>query len=399
VRSRRIACIWFPHFRAQIALAQGEKSPLIVHHQGNVVDACAGATTCGVAPGMALSHAQALCPQASAVSVSHAAHVATWERVLDALALHSPSAESEEIGIAYLEAGGMARMYRCPESWCEQLHAEAQTVIQAPSRLGIAGSKFAALVAAHLAPDDAGYLNVSERDRDFLSPLPVGWLPLPDDTRRQLRVLGIHTLGHFARLSATAVIEQFGPECTVWHQWARGQDERPLRGRERESVEAGQEFDVPVDQLDILIRAGESLGKKLLPALTRAGLVVWRMEVQLQMAEGATWEQTIALREPLSVVRLPLLLSELLADWHIESAGVTEFHLRLTGLKPAVGEQLDLFTYLQRNVNLENALRRLATQHAPHTLYLARPAKPHAPLLAERYHLVEYAHDALLAGR
>lgn len=293
----------------------------------------------------------------------------------------------------------MEQMYGCLKTWSEQLHAEAQNVIHAPSRVGIAGNKFAALVAAHLTPDDPGYLNVTERDREFLSPLPVGWLPLPEETRRQLSVLGINTLGHFARLSATSVIEQFGPGCTVWHQWARGGDERPLRGRERKSVEASQEFDVPVDQFDILIGVGERLGEKLLPALTRAGLVVWRMEVELQLAEGATWVQTIALREPLSVPRLPLLLSELLSDWKTESAGVTELHLRLTGLKPAVGEQLDLFTYLERNVNLENALRRLATQHAPHTLFMARPAKPHATLLAERYLLVEYTHDALLAGR
>jgi len=399
VRNRQVACIWFPHFRAHIALAQGALPPLIIHHQGNVLDACADAAACGVVSDMSLSHAQALCPQASVISVSNDEHIAIWERVLDALALHSPSVESEEMGTAFLEAGGMARMYGCPESWCEQLHAEAQTVIQAPSRVGIAGSKFAALVAAHNAPDDPGYLNVSERDREFLAPFSVGWLPLPEETRRQLRVLGINTLGHFAKLSATAVIEQFGPECIIWHQWARGGDERPLRGRERESVEASQEFDVPVDQLDILVGAGRSLGEKLLPALARAGLIVWRMEVQLQMAEGATWKQTIALREPLSLARVPLLLSELLADWQIESAGVMEFCLRLTGLKPAVGDQLGLFTYLERNVNLENALRRLATQHAPHTLYLARLAKPHASLLSERYQLVEYAHDALLAGR
>jgi DNA polymerase IV len=399
VKNRQVACIWFPHFRAQIALAGAEKPPLIVHHQGNVLDACTDATACGVAPGMSLSHAQALCPLASAVSVSHDEHIAIWERVLDALALHSPGVESEEIGAAYLEAGGMARMYGRPESWCEQLHAEVQTVLPAPSRLGIAGSKFAALVAAHLAADDPGYLNVSERDRDFLSPLSAGWLPLPEETRRQLRVLGINTLGHFARLSATSVIEQFGPGCTVWHQWARGEDNRPLQGRERESVEASQEFDAPVNQLDILIVAGEALVEKLLPVLTRSGLIAWRMEVQLQMAEGATWRQTIPLREPLSAARLPLLLSELLADWHIESAGVAELRLCLTGLKPAVGEQLELFAHLERNVNLEDALRRLATQHVPHTLYLARPAKPHAPLLAERYLLVEYAHDAFLAGR
>jgi nucleotidyltransferase/DNA polymerase involved in DNA repair len=395
----RIACLWIPCFMAQLsgASSRDEGPPLLVRDGEIVLDACARARSLGVQPGASLRQAQALCPGARVAPARPEQYRLVWERIVEALAPHTPRIEPARWGMAYLEAGGMGQLYGGEAGWCETLRDAAQGVADLELGIGIGGGKFAASVAARTAPSPPGYLIVRGDDRSFLAPFSMDWLVLSPEVRRRLRLLGIQTLGQFAPLSVTVVVEQFGPECAEPHRWARGRDDRPLQGRRRECLEAGHEFDAPIVQREVLLETTVRAGKGLLASLTRQGLSAWRLEWQLHLAEGTGWARGITLQKPLGEERMRRILEGWVDELDGEGAGVQSFHLCLTGLGPATGQQLDLFSKDGSVPYLERALLHLARRYAPASIWLPRSNEPDALLLADRYQLVEYTHDTFLA--
>ena len=133
----RIACVWVPHFIAEVARETGEAGPLLVVDGKRVLDASAEAAAVGVRVGELASRALARCPDARAIPVDRARCLEMWERVLDALALHSPVVEDVRWGTAYLDAGGMAGLYGSEATWCGAVRAEVGLVVQVLSLIHI----------------------------------------------------------------------------------------------------------------------------------------------------------------------------------------------------------------------------------------------------------------------
>jgi protein ImuB len=385
-KTRQIACITIPHFIAQ---AEGSDTPLLVHADGAVLDACEEALARGVYPGQPLPAARALCPEARLAGARPARYRDLWESLVERLAAHTPCLEAESLGVAYAEAAGMGQLYGSVVAWCEALGGEARAV-NLSLRVGVAENKFCAWIAAQRATADAPYSSVTEAAGAFLAPLSLAYIPFDDETRRRLVALGIRTMGQFARLSATAAAEQFGPEWLEWHGRARGRDDRPVLGQRSQTVEAGREFDPPVLQREAILAVGLELGQDLLMTLRREGLAARRLELEIILAEGTEWRRGVTPRQRLDVERLPLLLGELLAELDAESRGVAELRLRLTGVAPAGGQQLALFPERAGGMEQEERYRHLARRQPAHALYLARVIAPDALLVAERYRLAEF---------
>ena len=104
-----------------------------------------------------------------------------------------------------------------------------QTLGQAltPS-IGWDSGKFTARAAALVARP--GHIRLVEKagEKSFLSGLPITMLPLPVQSLQSLHWLGIRTLGQFAGLPTTAVLQRFGAAGQTAQRWARGKDDRPV---------------------------------------------------------------------------------------------------------------------------------------------------------------------------
>lgn len=320
-----------------------------------------------------------------------------WERTLAALEAHSPAIEEgdtgEEGGAAiYLDARGVVARYGGEEAWARAVLAEVWLHAGGGARLGLAGSRFGAWMAARAAGAEAGYHIVTEGDRAFLAPLPVAALPLSREAQRRLQVLGLRTMGQFATLPGTAVAEQFGPESVPAHRWARGLDDRPVVGRRLRVVKARHEFEVPEARREALVQAAVRLAERAMRDLPtpREAWAIKRLQLEVRFEDGAAQRHTTWLGGAPGAETTRALWGQLVDRLAGATSGVAAIGVRLVGLEPDAGRQLDLFTHTRARLQVEQTLRLLAKKHSPACVVQANLRDAREPLVARRYALREY---------
>jgi protein ImuB len=95
--------------------------------------------------------------------------------------------------------------------------------------VGIGRSKLLARLAA-LVGGAGGVLVVgATREKDFLSRLPIEALEPDRVMRERFFLLGLHTAGQLAALTAEDVASRYGHEGIRMHRLARGEDDEPFR--------------------------------------------------------------------------------------------------------------------------------------------------------------------------
>ena len=248
-------------------------------------------------------------------------------------------------GQVFLALEGLARLW--PDEAALAAHVRALVAAFGPlrTRIGIAGSKFAALVAAS---HDELLIVPPGDDARFLHDQPIQCLPAPPAMHDALQTLGIRTLGAFAALPANAVVMRFGSEARRLQRLARGGDDAPVVvPAEERRIEARAIFDGGETVRERLLASLERQLRRLYRRLDRAGLVAHALELTWQIEDGRTLRETLPLADPL--LRLPEL--QRLLGWHLETlelpAPVTEIMLALVDLAPLEGRQLDLFAHRQ----------------------------------------------------
>jgi protein ImuB len=264
--------------------------------------------------------------------------------------------------------------------------------------MGVAGTRFATWVAACTSDLPPGFQDVVCDTGTFLAPYSVRWLPLSDETRRRLNLLGLRTLGQFAALSPTAIGEQFGPEALRFHRWARGQDDGPLMGRRRQVLEARLYFEEPEARREPLLDALERGLRQMLAEADARALTMQRLGLRLPgegARESSLWVgECLAGGEGLAPGQMRALLARLLdnlpRDELEEDWGLSEIILTVTGLEPAQGRQLDLFRHTAEGLQLERTLGELARKHPAGCVARVQSGQSAAALVADRYRLEAY---------
>lgn len=395
---------------------------------------------------MSLGAAHALAPDAAFLVPDPDRYRAAAEAALDALAAFAPYVEgdadpaSDASGGAYLGIDGLGRLWGDEPVLLARLAAAIAPHIPGPVRAGIAGSRFAAVVAAVIAREPltgtpVTWLAVPAGDREaeaaFLAPLPVTLLPGEPGTQDRLRVLGIRRIGEFAALPRAAVAARFGAEGAFLHDLASGRDGRrivPRRPPERLRAEA--ELEPPVDSLESLRFVLHRLADALCGQLTArgAGATMARLEVRLEGGTGPAPADAapdapapapvrrppghpprpdggaaIAVEQPLPGPTAQPEAVERLLLARLEAAPppgpVERLVLELDGVVPAAGRQLGLFApQAARAARLEWQLADLAIRFGEGRVLRARLRDPDAPLPEERVAWTEAAADARDAG-
>lgn len=130
--------------------------------------------------------------------------------------LHSYGDLVEASDAAYVKVGELP----AASELAQHLHAATGLPV------GLARGKFPARMAALHTGNVLAVL--PGKESEFLKPLPVGLLPLNKELERQFWLLGIRTLGDFARLPVDGVLTRFGKGGRALQRLAQGRDIRPL---------------------------------------------------------------------------------------------------------------------------------------------------------------------------
>jgi len=230
-----VACLLIPHLPVRVERRRDpslSSAPLIVGgrrwDEGAVLDCCPRASAAGVEPGMRLSQAETLCPEARFLPADQEAYDAVHQALIDSARRLTPTTETDELGLVYVDVSGLKRRFDDDAGTARWLMEEATSAAALDVQVGLGSGKFVTQQAARAAQPGEPAVVPPGEEKAYLSPLDIAVLPLDPEMERRLRLLGVRTLGSFARLPRTAVLRQFGSAAGALHDLACGQDARPV---------------------------------------------------------------------------------------------------------------------------------------------------------------------------
>jgi DNA polymerase IV len=212
--------------------------PLIVG-AGVVLAASYEAKAFGVRTAMGQRRARRLCPDAIVVPPRMSAYSAASREVFRLFEDAAPVVEGLSIDEAFLDVSGMERSVGSPVEIARRLRRAVLERAGLPLTIGVARTKFLAKVASAVAKPDGLLVVPSDRELEFLHPLPVERLwGVGRVTAAKLHRHGIATVGEVARLPEPVLVSMLGKASgRQLHALAHNRDPRPvLRGRRRGSI-------------------------------------------------------------------------------------------------------------------------------------------------------------------
>jgi protein ImuB len=166
--------------------------------------------------------------------------------------------------------------------------------------VGIADVAVAADAASRLAagsphPHHPGILHREEgalivapgAEREFLAPLPLSILPLPEEFGETLRALGFRWVGDLAGRERGELEARFGPEGSRAHRLACGEDGRLFRPIEHRMLpDASLELEGITETLEPLLFVLRHLLDRVCMDLSRQAVCAARLSLELCLADG-----------------------------------------------------------------------------------------------------------------
>ena len=342
-----------------------------------------------VRPGMTLREATAYCPPLAVLEPHPARAAEARQRLVAAMGQVTPLVDDAAPGIVYGDLRGTGLLYRSPGEAAERLLALAPSGLQ--PRVGVAGHRFTAFVAAHEATPMAYHDITCEDEAAFLAPKPVDWLPLDDESCRWLHLLGIKTLGGLAALPRAKVEAQLGkPGGAAWLA-AAGADPTPVRpiSGEGETISESAQNEPPlIGRESVLLQAEQLLSRAVRRADHR---FVRSLHLQAVTDTGQLWQRTHILKEPAGDrAHLWLIVRTHLND--AEFPGPIEtLTLTLRDLTHERGRQPGLFRdHRRQRDHLEQVVRQLKIRYATPVIHHVVEREPWSRIPERRFALADY---------
>lgn len=262
-----------------------------------VVGMCTPAAVAeGVRQGLRVGEAYARCPHLALIPPHPEGAIAVAEQLMAALEDAGCAVEPLDQHTVALAADPLLRLH----GGLGGVLARVRRAIPlgTDGRLGVAPTLCAARHAALAAPTGAPLLVERDGVADFLAPLPVEALGLPEAVGRRCRDLGLTTVGHIAALPRSAVLERLGFAGAEMHRIARGGADRSLRPRApAQPLSAGMTFGEPVGVLGALESAARVLLEEIAARAGARGRAVRTLTLVAQLADGGSWAHRVVLRD------------------------------------------------------------------------------------------------------
>ncbi len=411
----RLLYLFWPHLPLRLARARHEAGgansgswptgPIVLGGQpwtgGTVLDADPLARALGVRRGIPLGSAHRMAPEAVFLDPAPDEDRAAVEAACERLAAFSPGIAGPSdvadpaFGRLIVHADGLVRLWGVEERLVARMVEALAPVLPGPPHAGIAGTGFAAGVAAgHAEPGGPPLLVPPGDDEQFLAPYPAKLLTKDPDIRARLARFGLRTIGAVAELPRSALVARFGEEGARLLARALGEETeqfRPRRAAERMAL--GLPLDPPAEGLDalrfVLRRLAATLADQLAARGQAAGLARLAITHDLAFARRGTppelhFEQRFP--EPTADAEAIERLLFARLEGAPPPAAVARLELELGLVDSARGRQLPLFTpQAARGARLEWQLARLAIAFGADRVRRVEVGDPEAPLAEERW--------------
>lgn len=420
----RLLHLLWPHLPLRLVRARASGSfpagPVVLGGQpwtaGSVLDVDQLARELGVRRRMPLGIAHRLAPEATFLDPDPAADETAVEAALAQLAVFSPgvagATDVADVTFGRLEVqlDGLERLWGAEPILVARIGEALAPLLPGLPRAGIAGTRFAATVAAsrsaptgappwvpagHEAAARVPLLAVPpDGEAAFLAPLPAASLTPDPDVRARLARFGLRRIGQVAALPRSALVARFGAEGERLHDRATGRETDPFRPRrDPERLVLALPIEPPIGDLEplrfVLRRLVDALTDQLLARGSAAGKARLALTLDPTFALAGTPSALVVeqrLPEPTAEAAAVerLLLARL--ERTPPPAPVTRLELLLADVLPAAGQQLTLFTpQAGRAARLVWQLARLALRFGEDRVGWVELVDPEAALPERRW--------------
>lgn len=265
-----------------------------------VIEANVRARAGGVHPGLTDAEAVVRCPALVRRPASPEAETAAQHALLEACLSVSPRLEDAAPGLVHVDLDGLGGLYGDDAGIGRRLRGHARAV-GLEVRVGIAGSRAAAGVAARVGPPV--HALAAGAERAALSAVPLAALEWPAGLTATFTRWGLATLGDLAALPRCGVGARLGPAGLAAHDLAAGVDRAPFRAWISPPFwEEGQGLDWEIATVPALVPVLERVLARLCARLTVGHLLIDVLEVRLALVSGGHHARSVALAAPLGEV-------------------------------------------------------------------------------------------------
>jgi len=365
-----------------------------------VLDADPAARALGVRRGQTLGAAGRLAPEATFLEPEPEADRVAVEAALEALARFSPAVAGSvdpagpAFGLLEAQVDGLEALWGPEPTLVERVAAAVEPALAGRPGSGIAGTRFAASVAAAAARPGELIAVPPGDEALFLAPLPSALLSRDPDVRARLARFGLRRIGEVADIARSALVARFGAEGERMGARARGEEIEAFRPRRApERVVLGLPIEPAVAELESIRFVLRRLATALAAGLMARGLAASRAQLRLELdvtfarrGTPSTFEVDQRLPEPTAEAEAVerLLLVRLERD--PPPAPVSRLELELAGVEAAAGQQLPLFVpQAARGARLEWQLTGLALRFGADRVRRVAIADPEATLPERRW--------------
>jgi hypothetical protein len=296
-------------------------------------------------------------------------------------------------GIARVQLDGLERLWGPEPVIVGRLEDAVGELLPGPPLAGIAGTSFAATIAAARARPAAPLIVEPGGEVAFLDPFPAGLLTEDPGIRARLARLGLRRIGQLAVIDRSALVARFGAEGERMGARARGREtERFEPRRTPERLALGLVVEPPTAEIEplrfLLHRLAVALARQVEARGAAAGQAHLRLAIEPAFVRRDTslhWSASQRFPEPTADAEAieRLLLARLLRT--PPTGAVERIELELAGVETATGDQLPLFVpQAARGGRFGWQLARLALAFGEGRVYRVGLADPEAPLPDER---------------
>jgi protein ImuB len=374
---------------------QQETPSVVVAKQNNALQIHAlddAAVRSGLAIGLPLANARAICPELTVFDADEAADAKTLNDVADWCDRFTPLVALDPPYGLYLDITGCAHLFGGERALLQTVHG-ALTRRGFAVSAGIAGTS---VCARTITRQISGKIVADGEEAYAVSPLPVSALGADAAIIVGLRRAGLKTIGDVAARARHEISARFGARFTTLLEHALGQGDAPISPRKPlPDYIVEKRFPEPVATENVISMNLSALAAMLVTAMDRQGKGARRLEASFFRTDGAVRTISVDTGRPVTkrdmIDRLFRERLESLSDPLDPGFGFDLIRLSASRTEIMVQQQRDLDANVHDNDELSALIDRIAARiggkrvvvhlpqdtHIPERAVLAAPAQHH----------------------
>ncbi len=241
----------------------------------------------GIGLNMTIAQAKAICPDLTVLTRDSQKEDRKIAEIIERLYSIGPVIEKSDPGTFYMDLTGLRRLHHDEENIASRI-IERVGESDFAVKVGVAGTKFTAFVAAETCHLSDYKIVAAGKEKDFLAARPVHLLQVDRDLLETLSLLGVKTVGEFAKLPPKDVTERYGKAGLRLLKMAKGEDDEPVAPFLPKQEESdGVDPDFPLDTEAYVLFYSKTILEKLLNKISKKSLVCEEISVELSLEDNS----------------------------------------------------------------------------------------------------------------